>query len=47
MILLRFSRFHGPAAMDSWSNARHKHPAGAVSDISFDGVKFSYTIKLP
>jgi hypothetical protein len=47
MIRFSFGRVHSAGCFDSWVRARTKHPDGAVSDISYDGVKFSYSIKLP
>lgn len=47
MMSLKFGPRFAQAAMDSWIKARIKHAPGVVSDIAYNGIAWSYTIKLP
>lgn len=47
MIRLSFGPAFAKAAHDSWIKAKIKQVPGAVSDISYDGNRWTYTILLP
>lgn len=46
MIRFSFGPAFSEACFNSWIKARVKHDTGIVSDVSFDGRRWSYTIQL-